>query len=157
MVGRTNESIFGREQSQRIWGHIFISTIIDKAKALMEEAREGRAGRVSLELSAAPPQGSPRRQDRPAREEPGRGRLLSVPFLPHPEHPAVTTRGGTPATPSLPQGGCFIAQESPRMSLDGSSHSLRSVSRAQTHIIMLTSSEQPSIQKADRILKDKGR
>ena len=59
MVGRTNESIFGREQSQRIWGHIFISTIIDKAKTLMEEAREGRAGRVSLELSAAPPQGIP--------------------------------------------------------------------------------------------------
>lgn len=59
MVGRTNESIFGRGRSQRICGHIFITTIIDKAKALMEEAREGRAGRVSVELSAAPPQGIP--------------------------------------------------------------------------------------------------
>ena len=115
------------------------------------------AGPISAPLLAAPPQGSPQWQDRLAPEEPGRGRLLSVPFLPHPEHPAVTTRGGTPATPSLPQGDCFIAQEPPRTSPDGSSHSLRSVSQAQTHIIMLTSSEQPSIQKADRILKDKGR
>lgn len=126
--------------------------------------RVGLPGAASARVSGAAP--SPSQQPLPRAAPGGRTvqprRSLDVAgsrlfLLPHPKHPTATTRGGTPATLSLPQGGCFIAQGSPRTSPDGSSHSLRSVSRAQTHITMLTSSEQSSIQKADNILRDKGR